>query len=204
MVVSAMRKILFPSLWITAPIGLLFVLAIIALVGAGVDNVLILARARADTFFPPVKAITCSTHQWINVISAGLVPSCAQPASTDLSDLVGPTAWTPVLTCTSGGPPTYTLLSAHYSKIGKDYQVTFTETLTAGNSCSGSLQVSLPNSLLANDVWEFVGRDTATADYWVGQTAAGSNLLTLSPYAASGVPSFANNGIALSGHVQSQ
>lgn len=42
--------------------------------------------ARADFSGPSVQPLTCSTHQWINVISAGLIPACTQPAAADLSN----------------------------------------------------------------------------------------------------------------------
>jgi hypothetical protein len=57
---------------------LLLALGILVAVGAG---------SYAEFSGPGVAPIACSAHQWINVISAGMVPSCTQPAASDISGL---------------------------------------------------------------------------------------------------------------------
>jgi hypothetical protein len=52
----------------------------------GVVAALLFAGAAYGEFSgPSVQPLTCTTHQWINVISASLVPSCAQPSFADIS-----------------------------------------------------------------------------------------------------------------------
>jgi len=57
---------------------LLFALGLLCALGAG---------SYAEYSGPPVQALTCTTHQWISSISAGLIPSCSQPAASDISGL---------------------------------------------------------------------------------------------------------------------
>lgn len=45
--------------------------------------------AYAEFSGPPVQPLTCAASNWINSISAGLVPSCARPACADLSNAGG-------------------------------------------------------------------------------------------------------------------
>jgi hypothetical protein len=56
-----------------------------------------------DCGFVPAQPITCASHQWINVISAGGVPSCSQPAFTDISGLVAATQLPNPTASTLGG-----------------------------------------------------------------------------------------------------
>lgn len=43
--------------------------------------------AYAEFSGPPVQPLTCAASNWINSISAGLVPNCARPAAADVTGL---------------------------------------------------------------------------------------------------------------------
>jgi len=104
---------------------------------------------------PSVQPTTCTAHQWINVISAGLVPSCAQPAAADISGLSGAAtatyvsagSWTP--TDASAAGLVFTSVSANYTQIGNMVfayvALVYPTTASASNASIGGLPIAAPN-----------------------------------------------------------
>jgi hypothetical protein len=71
-----------------------------------------------------VESIAAIAHQWIDSISTSGVPHQSQPATTDLSDVTAPTAWT--ATDGSGAGLTFTVnAETRYVKNGKTCVVSF-------------------------------------------------------------------------------
>jgi hypothetical protein len=71
-----------------------------------------------------IKSYAAVSHQWINQISTGGAPSSTQPATSDLSDVTAPTAWT--ATDGSGAGLTFaTNADTRYVKNGKVCIVSF-------------------------------------------------------------------------------
>ncbi|HWX83938.1 MAG TPA: hypothetical protein VNZ48_10115 [Xanthobacteraceae bacterium] len=71
-----------------------------------------------------IESIVAAAHQWIDSISTSGVPHQSQPATTDLSDVTAPTAWT--ATDGSGAGLTFTTnAETRYVKNGKVCVVSF-------------------------------------------------------------------------------
>lgn len=94
-----------------------------------------------------VQSKASASHQWLNAISTSGVPSASQPASSDLSDTVGITSFTPTIDFTTPGDRTvvYTTQTGKYAKIGPLtcvwYSLVFTPTYT---TAAGNFVVSAP------------------------------------------------------------
>lgn len=85
---------------------------------------------------------SCSAHQFTNSVDTSARPSCAQPATTDLSDFTAPTSWTP--TDVSAGALTLTVNAATYTKIGRICVLTFDITYPSTADTSSAQVGSVP------------------------------------------------------------
>lgn len=89
------------------------------------------------------QSIAPVAHKFLTSISAFGVPAAAQPATTDLSDVVGSTAWTPVLTF--GGASvgvTYASQTGSYTKIGNLTVAIGTFVLTSKGTSTGAAVIT--------------------------------------------------------------
>lgn len=103
---------------------------------------------------------TCATHTWDHSLSTAAVPTCTQPASTDLSDTVARTTFVPTVDFTTPGDRTisYATQTGAYTRVGGQTcfweSLTFTPTYT---TAAGNLLISFPPSGGPTDanVWAF-------------------------------------------------
>lgn len=126
---------------------------------------------------PPVlgglQPVAPAAHQWINAISSLGIASQGQPAATDLSDFVAPTAWTPVVSFVTPGDLSvaYTTQAGSYSKVGPlvtfYLDLAFTPTYT---TASGALTVSVPPAAPTTGVWAASLRTVGTITWPAGVT----------------------------------
>jgi hypothetical protein len=127
-----------------------------------------------------VESIAVVAHEFLTGISTSGVPSAAQPATTDLSD-IGTGTWTPA--DASGGGLTLSVTSATYTRVGAIYfvslYVTYPATVDTNNTAiSGfpgtrSLDVTGVNSNLASSVSAYI---TASGHIAFFDNATGANL----------------------------
>lgn len=75
-----------------------------------------------------IVATTCAANQWINAIAVGGTATCAQPATTNLSDVTAATTWLP--TDASPGGLTFTSRTGNFGKGNK--------------TCTGSFRLTFP------------------------------------------------------------
>jgi hypothetical protein len=110
-----------------------------------------------------IEALTCATHQWLNTISTGGVPACAQPSVTDISGGAALTSSNDTnVTVTLGGTPASALLAASSITMG------WTGTLAAGRLNANVVQ----NFTNDTNVTATITAQNATLG-WSGQLALG-------------------------------
>lgn len=95
-----------------------------------------------------VKSVTCSTHQWLNIIDTSGAPACAQPAITDISGIgtiatksysSGP--WTPTLIGSVSGSWVLSVAVGSYEQIDRQITVRFVVIASSASSPSGNIQI---------------------------------------------------------------
>lgn len=121
------------------------------------------------------------------VTGAANVPTWRQPATTDLSDLVPATAWTPTVSCATPGDlsVSYALQTGYYAKLGPlslvSFRLQFTPTYT---SASGALQIQgLPITSSAPANSTFAGNLYQAASFsWGSATSLFCNNISPNAY----------------------
>jgi len=104
-----------------------------------------------------VRSAAATSHQWINSISTSGVPAATQPASTDLSDEVSRTTFTPTVTFSTPGDlsVSYSVQTGAYAKVGPLVcfweQIGFTPTFT---TAAGTLEISEPPAAPTDPDWQ--------------------------------------------------
>jgi hypothetical protein len=142
---------------------------------------------------------TCGANTYTSSVSSSAVPTCTQPVSTNLSDAVTDTAWTPA--DGSGAGLTFTSVTARYAKVGKMVTATFRVTFPSTANASPAAVSGFPVALSSNF--------TAASPVAVGSCFYNSGILTMRMQAGatqgdffqtsgSGIPNSGLSGLTLS------
>src|ERR1041384_7811588 len=115
-------------------------------------TLLALVAGAAGPVVNSIVATSCGANNWINAIAATGGATCAQPATTNLSDASTGT-WTPTVigTSTVGSTQTYSGQTGSYEKIGRTVILRFNVIVSsigdaAGNTRIGGLPLAQVNT----------------------------------------------------------
>jgi hypothetical protein len=118
---------------------------------------------------------TCGANTFTSSISTSAVPTCTQPATTNLSDVTTPTTWVPA--DGSGASLTFTGITATYTKIGKLVNAQFRLVYPATASASSATISGLPVATASIGAVFIIGScvsTSATSVVGAASTAAGA------------------------------
>lgn len=131
---------------------------------------------------------SCGANTFASSLSSSAVPTCTQPVSTNLSDVVTDTAWTP--TDASGASLTFTSVTARYTKVGK--MVTAMFRLTYPSTANGSLASvgGFPVAMSSN----FTAATNIAAGSCFSSAASNANFMVQMQAGATAINFFNNAG----------
>lgn len=90
---------------------------------------------------------TCSASQWVTAIAVlSGATTCAQPASSDLSDATGWSTYTPTVTCNTGSLGADTVTGRYKVLLNKTVALQVILTITTVGTCLGSVSMTLPSA----------------------------------------------------------
>jgi hypothetical protein len=123
------------------------------------------------------------------------VASATQPAASDLSDTIAPTAWTP--TDQSGASLTLTNNGSYYYKVGKLVVATVDVTYPGSPGSASQAQLSLPATTSSSvNNWQFNGvvqNSGSNPIYWALASNSADGLLL---WSSLNLGTVSNNGLA--------
>ena len=108
---------------------------------------------------PPPASTTCSSHQYVKAVAGSQPATCAQPATTDMSDMAATTACTVTLIgTTAAGSNTYSASQyCYFTRSGSEAFVHYRVTTTAVSGMTGNLGLNFAGVPTSGNTVDYPG-----------------------------------------------